>query len=115
MCIRDRPCGWPEALLPVSYTHLDVYKRQSSHAMNIHSSKRILWHAFSSTTITPITLTSLSGDVRWKTFRIFRRGRTQNQPPEDHLPGAFFFGPDTRITLAYNNKRRLEKRINHRC
>ncbi|CCO79075.1 hypothetical protein EaACW_2231 [Erwinia amylovora ACW56400] len=29
--------------------------------------------------------------------------------------GGFFFGPDTRITLAYNNKRRLEKRINHRC
>jgi len=30
--------------------------------------------------------------VCWKTFRIFQWCRTQEKPPEDPLPGAFFMG-----------------------
>ncbi len=43
---------------------------------------------------TTIILTSLSGDVCWKTFNLPVVHERMRKPPEDHLPGAFYCAID---------------------
>ena len=52
--------------MPVSYTHLDVYKRQVLHVTDVHETNGIIWHTVDALPETAQPGAAVTGTIDWE-------------------------------------------------